>query len=401
MVSWLSNMIIRITHPTLAPRKAMTDAITVLDLFTGAGGLTQGWHESADESGFRTEIVGSVELDETAAMTYAANFGNRGQFVGPIEEWLREVETPSAEVILGGPPCQGFSALGKRDINDVRNILWKRYAETIVRAQPKYFVVENVPPFLKSSEFEAFKKSTETGGILEGYVLEAHRLAAPLFGSPQNRKRAVVIGRRNDVLPVDPPTVTHPSVDDWVTVGQAFEDITPLVDGIHLPERRSSSGTAGPFLTHELHLGRTYTQKSLERFAWIPEGGNRFDIPDKLLSPCWRRNRTGYSDVMGRLREDKPSVTIRTEFDKPEKGRYLHPTANRAITHREAARLQGFPDDFKWFGSKQKIAKQIGNAVPIHLAKAISTSVISAVQKTRSHRSIPVDVDKSLSVDAG
>src|SRR5699024_10196441 len=131
--------------------------------------------------------VGSVELDATAAMTYAENFDATGQFVGPIEEWLREVNTPEAEVILGGPPCQGFSTLGKRDINDVRNILWKWYAETIVRARPKSFVVENVLPFLKSAEFVAFKKSTETGGILEVYELEAHHLAAPLFGSPQNR----------------------------------------------------------------------------------------------------------------------------------------------------------------------------------------------------------------------
>jgi len=401
LVSRPSIMIDPIAYPIFSPRKAMMSTVTVLDLFTGAGGLTQGWHEAADDMGYKTELVGSVEVDATAAMTYAANFGATDQFVGPIEEWLREVETPEADVILGGPPCQGFSALGKRDINDVRNILWKWYAEAIVRARPKYFVVENVLPFLKSAEYEAFKNSTEKGGILEAYELEAHRLAAPLFGSPQNRKRAVVIGRRKNVPPVDAPTVTHPTEADWVNVRQAFKDIDPMVDGIHLPDRRSSSGTAGPFLTSELHLGRTYTQKSLERFACIPEGGNRFNIPDELLAPCWRKSPTGYSDVMGRLHDERPSVTIRTAFDKPEKGRYLHPTANRAITHREAARLQGFPDNFKWFGSKQKIAKQIGNAVPVQLAKAISSSVIAAVQSSRSHQTTSIDVDETLSVDAG
>lgn len=396
-----SIMIDPIAYPIISPRKAMMSTITVLDLFTGAGGLTRGWHDAADELGYKTEIVGSVELDATAALTYAENFGATGQFVGPIEEWLREVNTPEAEVILGGPPCQGFSTLGKRDINDVRNILWKWYAETIVRARPKYFIVENVLPFLKSAEYEAFKKSTEAGGILEAYELVAHRLAAPLFGSPQNRKRAVVIGRRKDAPSVKPPTITHPTESDWVKVRQAFKDIDPMVDGIQLPDRRSSSGAPGPFLTSELHLGRTYTQKSLERFAWIPEGGNRFNIPDELLAPCWRKSPTGYSDVMGRLHEEKPSVTIRTEFDKPEKGRYLHPTAHRAITHREAARLQGFPDDFKWFGSKPQIAKQIGNAVPVQLAEAISTSVIAAVQKARSLTSQPVDDNESLIADAG
>src|SRR5699024_2130022 len=117
--------------------------VTVLDLFTGAGGLTQVWHKAAGGMGRKTDIAGSVEIDATAAMTYAENFDATGQFVGPIEEWLREVNTPEAEVILGGPPCQGFSTLGKRDINDVRNILWKWYAETIVRARPKYYVVDN------------------------------------------------------------------------------------------------------------------------------------------------------------------------------------------------------------------------------------------------------------------
>lgn len=363
----------------------MSATITVLDLFTGAGGLTQGWHDAVEKLGLRSEIVGSVELDPIAAATYAENFGTRGQFVGPIEKWLDDCVTPEAQVILGGPPCQGFSTLGKRDINDVRNILWKRYAQTITRADPLYFVVENVVPFLKSAEFAAFESSTESGGTLENYVLEPRVLIAPQYGAPQNRKRAVVIGRRRDLPAAGALTVTHPAEDDWVTVAQAFEGIRTQVGGIRLPPRESPRGFQGPYLTSELHMGRYYTDKSLKRFAWIPKGGNRFDIPDNLLAPCWRKTPTGYSDVMGRLHADKPSVTIRTEFDKPEKGRYLHPTANRAITHFEAARLQGFPDDFKWYGSKQKIARQIGNAVPVQLATAIGMTVASAIDAVPAH----------------
>lgn len=355
--------------------------VDVLDLFTGAGGLTQGWHDAAIDHGIITRTVGSVELDPTAAATYRENFGDSGQFVGSIEEWLNQVETPSADVILGGPPCQGFSKLGKRDINDVRNLLWKKYAETIVRAQPRYFVVENVIPFLSSNEFVAFSNSTQSGGLLEDYVLEPNRLIATDYGAPQKRMRAVVVGRHRDLPRVGAPTVTHPDREnDWVTVGKAFDGIEPLVDGIHLPKRTSPEGFEGPYESRELHLGRTYTDLSLKRFAHIPRNGNRFDIPEELLSPCWKRTRSGYSDVMGRLDEDSPSVTIRTEFDKPEKGRYLHPTANRAITHFEAARLQGFPDDFKWLGSKPKIARQIGNAVPVQLARAISERLIFAVK---------------------
>lgn len=358
----------------------MSETITVLDLFTGAGGLTLGWHNAAHRAGINTKIVGSVELDESAAATYAQNFGDEHQFVGPIERWLDIVETPRADVILGGPPCQGFSTLGKKDINDVRNILWKRYAETIVRARPKYFVVENVVPFLKSSEYIALRNSTEPGGLLADYILEPHQLVAADYGTPQKRRRAVVIGRHRDLPEVGLPTKTVLDSKYWNTVGDAFDDIPNHVDGRLLPKRTSKCGFPGPFTTRELHLGRNYRELSLKRFAEIPPGGNRFDIPDQLLAPCWRKAQTGYSDVMGRLREREPSVTIRTEFDKPEKGRYLHPSENRAITHFEAARLQGFPDDFEWYGSKPKIARQIGNAVPVQLAKAISMSVLSAIK---------------------
>lgn len=132
----------------------------------------------------------------------------------------------------------------------------------------------------------------------------------------------------------------------------------------------------GPFYIRELHWSRKYSDKSLERFKTIPYGGNRFDIPENLLSPCWKKHKNGSADVIGRLVWEKPSVTIRTEFFKPEKGRYLHPSENRAITHYEAAILQGFPETHQFVGSKTEIAKQIGNAVPIQLGTAIALSIL-------------------------
>ena len=126
----------------------------------------------------------------------------------------------------------------------------------------------------------------------------------------------------------------------------------------------------------DLHFGRTPTTMSLERYKAIPEEGmNRFDLQkehQKLTPACWIRKTSGGTDLFGRLWWDRPSVTIRTEFFKPEKGRYLHPIQHRPITHREAARLQTFPDDFKFLGSKIEIAKQIGNAVPPLLAARIA-----------------------------
>ena len=114
---------------------------------------------------------------------------------------------------------------------------------------------------------------------------------------------------------------------------------------------------------------------SLQRYRHVPPGGNRFDLPPRLTPDCWKRKTKGGTDLFGRLWWDRPSVTIRTEFYKPEKGRYLHPVEHRPITHREAARIQGFPDDFVFVGSKIEVAKQIGNAVPVDMARAIARAV--------------------------
>ncbi|MGP3921107.1 DNA cytosine methyltransferase [Nonomuraea sp. 10N515B] len=128
----------------------------------------------------------------------------------------------------------------------------------------------------------------------------------------------------------------------------------------------------GIFRTTDLHIGRNPTEHSRKRYEAIPEGGNRHSLPEELSTPNWINHRNGSGDVMGRLWWNRPSVTIRTEFYKPEKGRYLHPKADRPITHLEAALLQGFPHDYKWVGSKVQIARQIGNAVPVCLAMVIA-----------------------------
>lgn len=357
----------------------MDTEIRVIDLFTGAGGLTEGWRRAARSAAVSTRTVAAVEFDPLAAATYAANFGDEAQFVAPIEDWLANHDVPTADVILGGPPCQGFSHLGPRDINDERNFLWLKYAETIVRSQPKYFVVENVAPFLKSPQFEAFRASTGPGGILSDYAIEPHVLTAADFGAPQNRRRTVIIGRHRDLPATGAVRTTHEGA--WQSVEDAFTraDIRIAVDGYELPDRRTASGFRGTFRSDELHLGRNYTNLSLKRFACIPEGGNRHHIDPELLPKCWKGYTTGASDVMGRLHWDRPAVTIRTEFFKPEKGRYLHPVADRAITHFEAATLQGFPPEFRWVGSKTAIAKQIGNAVPVQLAEAVSSHVLDAL----------------------
>lgn len=357
---------------------------TVLDLFAGAGGIS----EAFAQTGF--DIVAAVEKDEDAAATYAANFGPVVACES-IGDWLAKGDVPHVDVVVGGPPCQGFSALGRQDPDDPRNRLWNDYVETVALAHPLYFVVENVEQFSDNSQYEALYGETAPEGRLADYHVAMDVLDAADFGAPQHRKRTIIIGSRNDVEPLDPSALER--TDGHVTVRAAFDErgVTPRVQykdlaslgrpGLLSPHQ--ARRIPGPFRSTELHVDRTYRARSLERFAHIPSGGNRFDLPDRLKSKCWRKHKTGSGDVMGRLRWDKPSVTIRTEFIKPEKGRYLHPEEHRAITIYEGAVLQGFPDDYLWMGSRTSITKQIGNAVPIQLGSALAASIAVALESRR------------------
>lgn len=352
-------------------------SIRVLDLFAGAGGLSAGLAAANP----RFTSVAAVEMDRFAAESFALNHPKAKVFALPIEQWLEEhsIDGP-IDVIVGGPPCQGFSTLGKQDEQDERNLLWRQYAQTIVRYQPRYFIVENVAAFAKSPQFEQFLSETEPGGLLSAYRFEHTVLNAADYGAPQARKRAVVIGHRRDLPFPGFPEPTHDAKGrsgrlPHRTVREALASVPdhPDRDAV-LEERRTlvaGRNVPGPFLPREMHWSRDYAEISLKRFAKIPEGGNRYNLPEDLLAPCWKKHRSGTADVMGRLHWDKPSVTVRTEFFKPEKGRYLHPEADRAITHYEAAILQGFPANHQFVGSRVAIARQIGNAVPIPLGAAI------------------------------
>lgn len=361
------------------------DPIRALDLFAGAGGLGVGLREASA----RFEVVRAVEIDPAAAATHSANFEG-AVFQGPIQSWLADEDVPSVDVVLGGPPCQGFSTLGKQAAEDIRNELWREYIETVRRAGPAYFVLENVPAFRDSPQFQLFHESTRPGGILADYSFAPHLLNAADYGAAQLRKRVVVIGHHRDLPDPGAPPKTHEG--RHLTLRQVLKGVPPHVDEdcTSLPERSTGPlrGTMpGPYSSWELHVTRHYTEKSRDRIRCIPQGGNRTDIPWDMLPPCWRRHQSGSFDVMGRLRWDRPAVTIRTEFFKPEKGRYLHPDEDRALTHYEAARIQGFPDDFRWYGSKVAIARQIGNAVPVPLAKAIGRHLEHALDQHRGKSS--------------
>jgi DNA (cytosine-5)-methyltransferase 1 len=355
-------------------RVPMRRMVRVLDLFGGAGGLSEGLTQASD----RFVTVRAVESDLAAAATYAENHSAEVVYAGEIESWLKDEDTPRADIVIGGPPCQGFSALGRQDVLDQRNQLWLRYAETIRRARPQYFILENVPAFLGSDQFTRFKRQCQPSNRLGDYTFQAQILNAADFGAAQLRRRVILIGHHRDLPPPGFPAHVC-TQEERLNLKDALRGLPEVLSQIDLPDRyteRWQKKFPGVFLTTDLHLTRHYEACTLERFAYIPPGGNRFSIPTRLLPACWRRHKTGAADVMGRLRWDHPAVTIRTEFVKPEKGRYLHPTEHRALTHHEAARIQGFRDDYRWVGSKASIARQIGNAVPIGLAKTLGQHLI-------------------------
>jgi DNA (cytosine-5)-methyltransferase 1 len=307
----------------------------------------------------------AVELLKAPSESYAANF-SCPVYNGPIEDFVAEiyaetVQVPHADLVIGGPPCQGFSLLGKMSAGSSRhashesmNRLWNYFAEVVAFLNPPVFVTENVPGFLRSVEFDTFIDTMEGYGYKVAYGV----LSADQFGVPQRRRRAFAIGSR-----VGEPSLPAPN-GHRATVRDAIG---------HLPLTPTEENW---------HVGRNPTAVSLERYGVIPPGGNRFDLmrlrPD-ITPHCWLEKPTGTTDVFGRLHWDKPSSTIRTEFFKPEKGRYLHPSEDRPITHREAACLQTFPASFAFVGSKTEVARQIGEAVPPLLAAEVAKACIPLI----------------------
>ncbi len=348
-----------LAHFEVEPKPA---EYTLLDLFAGAGGLSLGLHWAGFES------MGAVEFDSDAAATYDTNFGGHIERDGaelplPIEHVDFTRYAGKVDLLAGGPPCQGFSHLGKGLADDPRNILWREFMRAVEEVQPRAFLMENVPPILAAEEGAA----TLRRGAQLGYSVRSAILSADLYGVPQKRRRAFILGIRD----AEATFPTARSNGSPRTVRWALEGI-PL----------SPTGK-------DLHLGRNPTAVSMERYKVVPEGGNRFDLqrtrPD-ITPRCWLEKPTGSTDVFGRLSWDQPALTIRTEFYKPEKGRYLHPSEHRPITHREAARLQTFPDDFVFKGSKISVARQIGNAVPPVLAYRIGLAIRASLAASNAKK---------------
>lgn len=336
------------------------NGVRIVDLFAGCGGLALGFALEGYEP------ILAVEWDADAVETYRRNIGGRihADNIKTVDAW------PKADVLVGGPPCQGFSALGTRNPHDRRNSLWRSYVNALDETGADVFLMENVPQLLRSGQFARFLREVRR----RRFEVNVDVLCAADFGVAQMRYRAIAIGSKlgSPLMPMKTHGPKGSGRLPFVTVREAFNKPS------HLPKRPDGVNW---------HVDRDGVRNfSVTRYRAVPaNGGNRFQMQAKLeeqglsslVPPCWRNKTSGTGDVFGRLWWDRPASTIRTEFFKPEKGRYLHPTAHRAITVREAARLQSYPDWFEFpvDQSMTSVARQIGNAVPPLLARALAKAI--------------------------
>jgi len=375
--------------------KASDRARTCIDLFSGAGGLAVGFRASG------WSILAANDIDPDAGATFRLNFPEASFFEGPISELtarrlLREcsLKVGQLDCLIGGPPCQSFSYNNhQRSAGDARAKLFRDYIRLVDGLKPKMLVMENVPGILTIGRNRVIREIERTLARL-GYDCAVRTLAAEEFGTPQSRRRVFIVASRIGAASALIPCPTHRGPGAWrgadaarrphkraVTVGYAIGDLPPLRSGggRHGGRRyaksattefqrnaRKGSGTLANHVCHDL------TPAMLTRIKWVPEGGNWRDIPRRLLTAGMQRARlSDHTKRYGRLDRSGLASTILTKCD-PHWGAYVHPTQNRTISVREAARLQGFPDIFCFAGeSTSKQYAQVGNAVPVTVAQAL------------------------------
>ena len=339
------------------------------DLFAGVGGMSHGFKMA----GF--DIAFAVEFDKEIAHAYKQNHKSTDVYAEDITQIdvvkLHE-KHPVIDVIIGGPPCQGFSQKGKRlNIDDPRNFLFKQYVRFVEEFRPKYFVLENVPNIITTSN-GYFKDQIVQEFEKLGYKVTYGVLKAVDFGVPQDRQRAIFLGQLGE-LEISLPQ----SNGIRTTVKDAIYDLPFIGSGEGTEESTYDKEPISEFakemrqnatILHN-HVATSHSKLALERLALIPKGAG------KEVLPAEHRTKSIYSGTWCRLIEDGVATTITTRFDTPSSGRFTHPILNRCVTVREAARLQTFPDDFVFYGTKTVQMKEVGNAVPPFLAREIARTI--------------------------
>lgn len=310
----------------------------ILDLFAGAGLFSQAFQEEGGN------VVAAYELDRHAAASYANNVGKHVD----VRDVRRVDESVRADVVVAGPPCQGFSTLGTRDPADVRNRLCLAVATWAKSAHASVVVVENVPPFLESKPWRSMRDAFDR----LGYEVGAWCLDAAHYGVPQRRRRSFTIASR-----IGLPQLPSPRRQQNAAV--AFGRV-----------RRDDP----------MHIWPEHSPLAQARMDLLPSHGDRRDLlaaAPALCPPSWHKIGCQATDVWGRIDSDQPANTLRTDFQNPSKGRYVHPTENRMISLREGARLQQIPERWEMSGHRTAVTRQIGNGVPLGLGRAVASEVLA------------------------
>jgi DNA (cytosine-5)-methyltransferase 1 len=339
--------------------------LNVLDLFCGAGGLSYGF----ESAGF--DILLGIDNNQKALETFELNHKGSKSICGDITEITYEehikplLDGKQIDVIIGGPPCQGMSISGPRKFDDPRNKLYLSYMRLVNEIQPKAFVIENVPGLvglfggqIKDSVIEKFTEM--------GYQIEYKILCSSDYGVPQSRKRVVFVGRKTGKF--EYPEI-NPNV---VTCSMALSDLPPLEDELGEEVSEYPLPPQNPYqkLMRERsdkvlnHVAACHSEKVKTIIALVPDGGNYKDLPDEY------RNTRNFHVAWTRFASNKPAPTIDTGHRH-----HFHYKYNRVPTVSECARLQSFPDDFKFLGNKTQQFRQVGNAVPPLMAQAIAEQV--------------------------
>lgn len=354
----------------------MKQKIRCVDLFAGAGGFSLAAHNQG------YEVVAAIELNTNACKTYKANLEPLQPDVKVYDRDILQLDPMSfakdvheaggCDVLLGGPPCQGFSVhrINGAGVDDPRNKLLLRYFEFVQHLRPKVFLLENVPGILwprHAAYLEGFYRQAERSGYL---VRQAIVLDARNFGLPQRRKRVFILGVRRDLkqrIPW-PPKPTHgdaaarqenPHLLPWVACGDELRRPPPADD------------------PNDVHMN--HSPELVELFKSTPaNGGSRMDSGRTL--PC-HQNHNGHKDVYGRIDPSKPAPTMTTACINPSKGRFVHPTKHHGITVRQAARMQTFPDNFVFHGGLIAAGTQIGNAVPVKLGEVLLGTIRDSLEE--------------------
>lgn len=341
---------------------------TCIETFCGAGGLGVG----LKKAGFN--LLWAFDNDHMAVETYNKNVSKKVAVADAstltAKMIMKKAGIKKGELTLlsGGPPCQGFSRQKRNgEKGDKRNRLIAKYIRFVLEIRPMFFLLENVDTFQKKRGKGYLKLLKKF--LSDYYEIQVYEVNCANYGVPQLRKRTMVIGTNLDLhISYEFPKPTH-SKETWVTVGEALKG---------LPEPPSNSKEHEEYPNHSI---TNITEINKERISYVPQGSGRKCLPRRLQLPCHKKS-DGWPDVYGRMAANRPAPTITGGFDNFTRGRYAHPFKNRPITPREAAILQSFSKKFRFYGNREDIRSQIGNAVPPRLGEIIGLSIIRTLIKS-------------------